>query len=124
MTPVPPVDPGPLVLERTVTEQHPATLFGCRWTVVRGSGLPPPLEPWAGVDWHYPLRLAPDGRVICPAGLPQQDEEAARDEARRDIGRLAEAEQGFLERTGRVPEPLTPIVTSWDGKPWDARVAL
>jgi hypothetical protein len=116
------VDPGPVTVTRTVPEERPATLFGCRWAVVRGSDLPPPLEPWAGEDWHYPLRLASDGRVICAAGLPQPAGDAARDEARRDIDGLAQAEQDYLERTGRVPEPLTPAVISWDGVPWDARV--
>jgi hypothetical protein len=119
------VEPPPLtVVTRTVTEERPATLFGCRWAVVRGNELPPPLEPWAGADWFYPLRLASDGRVICAAGLPQPGEDAARDEARRDIGGLAQAEQDYLERTGRVPEPLAPAVISWDGKPWDARVTV
>lgn len=124
MTSVTPVDPGPLTVDRTVLGQRPATLFGCRWAVLRGDELPPPLEPWAGADWWYPLRLASGGQVICPAGLPQPDGESARDEARRDISVLAEAEQDFFERTGRAPEPLTPAVTSFGGVPWDARAAV
>lgn len=118
------MEPPPLTVTRTVTEERPATLFGCRWAVVRGSDLPAPLVPWAGEDWHYPLRLASDGRVICPAGLPQPGEDAARDEALRDIGGLAEAERDYFERTGLAPEPLAPIVISLGGVPWDARVAL
>ena len=121
---MPSVDPAPFTVARTVPEEHPATLYGCRWAVVRGTDLPSPLEPWAGEDWFYPLRLASDGRVICPAGLPQSDEEAARLEARRDMDRLAEAEQDYLDATGRVPEPLAPAVISLGGAPWDARVAL
>ena len=121
---MPSVDPAPFTVARTVPEERPATLSGCRWAVVRGADLPSPLEPWAGKDWFYPLRLASDGRVICPAGLPQPDEDAARLEARRDMDGLAEAEQDYLEATGRTPEPLTPIVISFGEVPWDARVPL
>lgn len=120
---MPPVEPPPLTVARTIREERPATLFGCRWAVVRGDELPPPLEPWAGKDWFYPLRLASDGRVICPAGLPQPREDAARVEALRDIDGLAGAERDYFERTGLAPEPLTPIVISLDGVPWDARAA-
>ena len=45
------------------------------------------------------------------------------EQALRDIDGLAEAERDYFEATGRTPEPLTPIVISYGGVPWEARAA-
>ncbi len=95
------------VLTRQVTETRPATLFGCTWAVLAPGELSA-LLPLADASCWHAVRLTADGRLI--SGTAQPGEAAARQWAREDRDRLREAEEYHYQRTGEIPEPMTPIL--------------